>query len=246
MGRIRFFVTVTTLLAVAAFAVPASRAVAGQQNTCPPVPPPGSRVNGGLLVTGPCVLNDVTVNGGATVTSTGHLELENHSTIHGGVTVQPGGELDAGHVIFSRIATYSPSTIDGGIDYTNGLDLDLNGATVFGDVSINGSASFPTMCLTDFHGSVKVSNVTSGLMLIGDPGEPFQAGPHTDCPGNTIDGSLFVTNSRILEIEGNTVSGSVFIDTSTVEFAGNTIGGSAHCTGVTPFTDGDPSPNNCP
>lgn len=218
-----------------------SVAFADQPNTCPPPPPPGSTIDGGLLVTGPCTLVDVTVNGGATVTSTGHLELE-RSTVNGGVTVEPGGELDSGHTIFSAFATGLPSTINGGIDVTNAIDIDLINADIHGKVSINGAGAFPNLCGTHFHGKVELTNVTSSFRF-GDPGEVIQFGTPPDCPGNTVDGSLFVSNSR-LEIEGNTISGSVHISDSTVEFAGNTFS-KAHCKNVTPMTDGDGGIADC-
>jgi hypothetical protein len=77
-----------------------------------------------------------------------------------------------------------------------------------------------------------------------------QGGPVTDCPGNTITGSVFISNDLFLEVEGNTINGSVFIKSSTGDLRGNTIGGSVHCTGATFFTDdgaGDTAlaPNAC-
>ena len=224
--------------------LPASVGAASASTTCPPPPPPGSTVDGGLLVTGPCTLVNVTVNGGVTVTATGRLELE-RSTINGGITVQPGGELDSGHTISSDVATGLPSTIHGGITITIGQDVDLFNADVDGKVVVNGitPAFTPTFCGSHFHGQVELLNLTS-LTRFGDPGEAFEAGTPTDCPANTLDGSLFVTNSRTVEIEGNHIAGSVHITDSTVEFAGNTFG-SAHCTNVTPFTDGDGGIADC-
>jgi hypothetical protein len=103
---------------------------------------------------------------------------------------------------------------------------------------------------------LKLNNIVSASnfpTLVGDPNEFFfTAGPHSDCPRNTIDGSVFVTNSQNLEIEGNSISGSVHVSNSTVELAGNTIEGSAKCQNVTVFSDGDHTPNtfgghsNCP
>src|SRR5438094_10523455 len=102
MRRFRSF-SVPVLLAVTLLGMSASPGAAGPLNMCPPVPPPGSNVDGELVVTGTCVLVNVTVNGGVTVTSTGRLELEN-STVNGGITVQPGGELDSGHTLSTAVA----------------------------------------------------------------------------------------------------------------------------------------------
>ena len=234
-------------------------AVAAAQNTCAPNsnPPPGATLDGGLLVTGLCTLANVTVNGGVTITSTGKLDLEN-STVNGGIEVQPGGELDSGHLSASAVGTFAPSTINGGINATGAFDIDLDNATVHGVTSINGfgTANFaPTICGSTLDGSVKISNITAAgtfPMLVGDPGEVVQAGPHPDCPGNTINGSLFISTSAVIEIEGNQIAGSVHISDSTAEFAGNTVGGSAHCDTVVSYTDGDDTPNttggsnNCP
>jgi len=250
MKRI-FCIAAALLLAGAAVMIPVSRTTAaGQQHTCPPAPAPGSSVNGGLLVTGPCTLSNVTVNGGATVTSTGHLELENNSTVHGGVTVQPGGELDLGHTIGSNTDTFTPNTIDGGIDSTKASDIDLDNATVNGSVDItgpNGSSSSLFICGSTLHGSVTITGINGnfGPSEIGDPGEPSQTGPVADCPANSFDGGLTVTGSRLIEIESNTIHGSVSINSTMLyELAGNTITGSASCTGSTTFTDGDHTANN--
>ena len=248
MRRFRIF-TAAAVIAGAALALGGSPAGAANKNTCPPPPPPGSTVNGGLLVTAQCTLVDVTVNGGATVTSTGRLELE-RSTIRGGVDVQPGGELDSGHTSSSAVGTFLPSTIDGGVNSDHGIDIDLQNATVNGRTTIVGNAAgfSPTICKSTLNGSVTISDINSPNpffpTIVGDPGEPIQAGPVPDCPGNTINGSLFVTNSRFLEIEGNSIDGSVFLDTSTIELAANNISGSVHCNNATFYTDGDPAPNN--
>ena len=65
--------------------------------------------------------------------------------------------------------------------------------------------------------------------------------------------SITVKNSNLVEIEANVVGGSISIaDSTLVEVAGNTVKGSIKCTNVTPFTDGDHTPNtvggsnNCP
>jgi hypothetical protein len=221
-------------------------------HSCPPSPPPGSTISGGLLVNGPCVLDHVSVSGGVLVTSTGGLELEN-SSVSGGITVQQGGELDAGHVLDSATATFNPNSISGGIKYTNGFDLDLDGATISGGVSINGSGNEPTICKSSLGSDLRLSNFASGAPFwIGDPGEPIFASVPADCPGNTIGGSLYVTNSQLVEIEANLIKGSVFLTSSSVDFEGNTVQGSASCTSDTPFADDVPAPNtvhgssNCP
>jgi hypothetical protein len=154
----------------------------------------------------------------------------------------------------SATATFNPSTISGGINYTNGYDLDLANATVSGAVVINGSLNRPTICKSWLGADLKLSNINNGAgFVVGDPGEPIYASVPSDCPGNTIGGTLTVTNSLLIEIEANLIKGAVSISSSTVDFEGNTVGGAATCTNTTPFSDdAPPSPNtvhggsNCP
>src|SRR5438105_2344838 len=126
---------VTTV--IAAFT---SGATAGPQNTCPPNPPPGSTVNGGLEVTGPCSLNNVTVNGGVVIDTTGRLQVTNNSAIRGGITAAAGSELDVNHVLTGGAPTGTTSTIDGGIDLTSPFDYDIWTATVHGGVHVTGNS----------------------------------------------------------------------------------------------------------
>ena len=251
MKRI-LFIGAAVLLPAAALTVSASPSLAAPgKNTCPANPAPGSRVNGGLVVTGSCLLDGVTVNGGAIVTSSGHLELEDSSIIHGGVTVQGGGELDLGHAMNSSTPTFTPNTIDGGLTDLGGFDLDLNNATIHGAVDIESLAQAPTICKSSFDGSVTINNVVATLGalepgLVGDPGEPAISLSGQDCPANTFHGSLFVSNSTNIEIEGNTINGSVFISNSTIGFSGNKITGSTHCQNVVTAVDSDDAPSQCP
>ena len=249
MRRISGLGAAVALVAVSVVAVLASAAGASPSTTCPPNPPPGSTVSGGLLVTGPCLLDHVNVTGGVVVTGTGHLELEN-SSVSGGITVQPGGELDSGHTMNSSFATYLPSTISGGINYMHGSDLDLVSAIISGKVTIAGSGGQPTICDSTLSNDLVLKDITTGAFWVGDPGEPVFV--NGDCPGNTIGGSLRVTNSRNIEIEFNTINGSVSIGASNVDFRGNNVRGSASCKSSTFFSDDPPAPNtvhgssNCP
>jgi hypothetical protein len=230
------------MFAVALTALSTSN-VAAKVN-CPVAPPPGSTIGGGMIVTGQCILDHVTVTGGITVTSTGQLELEN-SIVSGGIVVQPGGELDSGHTFFSNTPTGTPSSISGGIKFTNGLDIDLYNATVTGGVVVDGvTEGFPTICGSSISGGLTYKNITTGG-YIGDPNEGFPA----QCAGNRIDTSVYVINSPgLIEIEHNNISGSVVLDNARIELAGNTIGGSLTCKNGTTFFetehDGLPEPPN--
>ena len=228
---------------VAALALPVSSAGASQ-NTCPPDPLPGSTVNGGLDVVGPCHLIRVTVNGDVRVESTGGLELE-QSTINGGIKVAPGGELDSGHVLASNTATFLPSTIHGTIDWDQGIDLDLDNATVEGNVNLTGpQGEFPTICESNITGDLKLDSMTQ--YVFGDPREFITLGPVLDCPGNTIGGSVIVRNSHGLEMESNIIGGSAQLFDSQIDFWGNQVGGSLQCHGSSTLTnhDGDATHNS--
>jgi hypothetical protein len=242
MLRIPFAVLTLVILAVVA----ASTApTASARTTCAGGVVTGVTISGGLTVTGDCIYNDSTISGGITVTGTGGLELEN-SYVSGGITVQPGGELDAGHVLNSPTATGNPNTISGGINF-NGVDIDLFNATVTGGTRITGQGAnyVPQICGSSL-ASLVVRNVsgTFTAVHIGDPGEPFEGGTPTDCPGNTFSGSITLEDSNNVEIESNFVGGSISISDSTlIEVAGNTVQGSIHCDNVTSATDGDHTPN---
>jgi hypothetical protein len=248
MRRLAFLLAAVALGATVAAMVASSAAA---KTTCAGGVFVGANISGGLVVTGDCRYTNSTISGGVTVTSTGGFEIEN-SSVSGGVFVQaadsngPGGEFDAGHVLNSAVATGQPNTITGGIDF-RGKDIDLINATVSGGTKITGQGVgyVPQVCGSSL-ASLDVSGVvgTFTAVHIGDPGEPFQGGTPADCPANTLSGSITLTNSRNVEIEGNTIGGSVTIKDSTlIELAGNTIYGSAHCSNVTPGTDGDHTPN---
>lgn len=201
--------------------------VAAAPLQCPSggTPAPGSTVTGGLEVSGGgCILQNVTVQGNVVVDTNAGLELEN-STVTGNITVQPNAELDVGHQLSSNVATFTANTIDGNINYQNGNDFDLTGATIHGSVTITANqetGAEPSICGSRINGSVTIRNVTTVPLLIGDPGEPSTANGEGDCPGNIIGGSVtFANDTTPIIMEANTVAGSVSINNSAIEFAGN-------------------------
>jgi hypothetical protein len=143
----------------------------------------------------------------------------------------------------SPIDTFLPSTITGGIKSDGPItDIDLYNATVTGGVTIisNAPGFSPFVGGSTIHGSLTVTGVNASPgfpSTVGDPGEPSQGGPVADCPANTIDSSVYLTNDQFFELEANTIGGSVVIKSSTVDIRGNDIGGSVHCTDFVPFAD---------
>jgi hypothetical protein len=153
-----------------------------------------------------------------------------------------GWDLDTGNL------THVRSTINGG------LTLNTIGAFVAADMvvrggfTMNGSYDWPSICGSDpdcfspvplcgseIWGNVTVRDVNTNELSVGDPNEPLF--PNGDCAGNTIHGSLLISDTHFLsahgdptEIEGNTVAGAVHLDNSSAEVNGNTIAGSLLCT----------------
>jgi len=235
------------LLAVGMMAVLAPAALAAQ-NSCPSggTPPPGSSVNGGLEVDGTCIVNGVTVNGGITVEATGHLQLTS-SIVNGGIVVLPCGEIDVNATTNgSGTPTGTFATINGGIVINAGTvcpvgslsDADIRGALIDGGLSVTGAfpLALPFICGNEIRGGVSLNNVSTPFgFFLGDPDAPVFG-----CPGNTIHGTVHVSNSTNLEVESNSVGGSVLLSGSILELNGNTINGSLRCTDGTVILPGEP------
>jgi hypothetical protein len=245
----RKYLAATTSVAAASAAVAlfVPGALAGTQTVCPPGGVSNTTVNGGLLVTegNYCALADDTIRGGITILGHGgDIELDN-STVYGGIDVTPGGEIEVnpGSVFFGTPTT---STVYGGITLNHPSDWDIETATIYNGVTFTGALavpfSVPTFCGNTVVGNVGMNNVTPPLSFFGDPVDEF-----FDCPGNTITGSLSISNSSNLELEGNTIGGSAFLNASDLQFNANTIGGSLLCSNGTTIESGsdqgDPTGN---
>lgn len=241
----KYFGGATAVAAVAAICVLCvPGALAATKTVCPDGGLFNTTVNGGLLVTNDnyCFLVNDTINGGVTILDGSDIELDG-STVTGGITVMPNGEIEAnpGSVFGDNPTT---STVYGGITLTNPNDWDIETTTIFGGVSINGAnpENAPTFCGNHVIGNVGIRNALLVASWFGDPADEF-----VDCPGNTISGSLSITNSTNFETEANTIGGSVFLNASDLQFDGNTIGGSLICSNGTTIESGsdqgDPSGN---
>jgi hypothetical protein len=237
-----------TLAAMVAVFVPSASAATAPCNSPSTTPAPGSKVNGGLVVNGTCILINVTVNGGITVDVTGHLSFQGGS-VNGGVTVN-GGELDLNATTNGAgVPTGTTATINGGINFNAGTglpfaDADIRTATIHGGIDFTGALPFsaPSFCGNDISGSVNFHDLsTGGQITFGDP--------RLGCAANTIHGSLFLTNVTFQpEVEGNTISGSVFVNATSTELVGNTIGGNVNCSNgavILPGEAGDGVANAC-
>lgn len=216
--------------------------------SCPSdaTPEPGAVVQGGLEVNGYCLLDHVTVNDGIIVDPGGNVELES-SLVSGGIVVSPCGEIE---VDLSDHPTGETSTLNGDLKATATTDcpsggfsdLDIWTAQIKGSVSISGSyLGGPSVCGNQITGNVVLDHATSEHPFwLGDPDGVF------GCPGNTIGGTLTVSNSlavgigRTLEVEANHVTGSVLLSASTLELNENTIGGSLLCSNGTVILSREP------
>ena len=226
-------------------AVPQTTYAAGA--VCPSggVPGPGVTVFGGLEVNGKCVLNNVTIHGGIVIDAGAQLELEN-SVVYNGI-VDNGGELDLGHTLLSNTTTGNPNTVHGGIIINGAIDFDIDNVTLDGGLNVTGAINNePGVCGSTINGDINISAATNGgtIILLGDP----ETEGSITCPGNTINGSVLLSNNSLalIELEGNTISGSgTFLNNLNIEFDGNTLGGSAVCSGttITPPPGGEPFGN---
>jgi hypothetical protein len=204
------------------------------------IPPSGSTVNGGLEVDGTCTLDNVTVNGGITVDATGHLQLT-RGTVNGGIVVLPCGEIDVNaRTNGSGIPTGTTATINGGITINAGTvcaplsfsDADIRNALIDGGLSVTGAflIALPLICENEIRGGVTLNDVSTPFgFALGDPdAAPFP------CLGNTIHGTVSVSNSTDLKVKSNTVGGSVLLSGSILlELRNNAINGSLRCTNGT-------------
>jgi len=249
---------VFTTLAIA-LALPGVARAQGTQ--CPPNPPTGATIDGGLDVNGPCAIDNVTVNGGITIEEGGDLQLTN-STVNGGILTLPCAELYVNAITGVGTPTNTPSAINGGIDIiastectTPGAssDADIWTAQIDGGISMSGMfmpGVYPYICGNQIKGSVHIDNVT--VTEAGPPPSPLEGAigdpdaPLHPCPGNTISGSLHMTKSLMFAVESNTIGGSGLISGSTVELNGNTVNGSLLCsdgTVILPPDGTDPQGN---
>lgn len=233
-------VLVVGLGASRAFARPKKNADPPAPGPCPSVftPLPFTTVTGGLQVDGSCILNNVTVQGGIEVLSSGGLELEN-CNVSDGIVVEPGGELDAGQTLGGGISVDppgSPNTISGGITIDAASNFNLFGATVSGGVTVTGTITGnATICADTITGDVVLTDATfNGFIAFADADDAESVFPTKQCTSNTITGSVDIVNSKSnennwLDFEQNNITGDVVVLNSTTEFGGNTVSGDAFC-----------------
>jgi hypothetical protein len=172
------------------------------------------------------------------VDSTGHLQLSDGSTANGGITVNPGGELDVTATTNgSGAPTGTSSTVNGGITLDDPSDVDIWTARINGGLSLTGTFPLlstntfdvPTVCQNHINGDVTLDNITTAAhYYFGEPTDNTDTGER--CPGNTVNGSLLVSNAATGEIEGNSFTGSATLSGSKLDFSGNMVGGSVSCT----------------
>lgn len=256
MSRIQRWISSAAVLASALvlLVVPAQGASATTGARCPGdgTPAAGSTINGDLEVDGVCELTDVTIHGQITVEPTsldqiaaGVLKVPvlNGSTVEGGIVAGEGSAVIAGTDLGANL-THQQTTINGGVALVRPFFYGLVDTTVRGGISVQGAFDWSLLCEDCFagdplcndqiFGNVRIDDNASEAMIVGEVHEPIF--PNGDCTGNTIHGSVFVTNTNFVsfsgestEIEGNEVTGSVHVDHSSAEVSENAIGGSLLC-----------------
>jgi hypothetical protein len=99
------------------------------------------------------------------------------------------------------------ATVNGSISVGPGATLDLEGATVKGSISSDKAAGVRICGSTVQAMTIALS---TGFVVIGDPGGVGHATPNNDCAANTVNGNIqAVGNTHGLVIVGNTISGTI-------------------------------------
>jgi hypothetical protein len=248
-------VLVVGLGAPGAFAKKPKAGAPADPPPCPSggTPASGSTVIGGLVVDGACVLNNVTVEGGIVVLSTGALELET-CHVDDGIVVEPGAELELGQTLGGGThvdPTGNPNAITGGIAIDGVSSFNLIGATIAGGVTVTGTIpGTATICDNGIIGDVVLTDATfNNFLAFADSDDAEPVFPTKQCTTNTVEGSVHIINSKSLtnnwlDFEQNDITGDVFVANSTTEFGGNTVGGNATCLSSTIINQGFATPTD--
>ncbi len=159
-----------------------------------------------------------------------------NTTLKGGVVVNSGD-----------VCTLDNVTVNGGLT-VNGGSISVTDSTVHGGWSITGDVSAPTyMCGNTINGGLAVNGVTSSVTLAF--GEA-----NAKCAGGTINGSASIADSPgvFAEIDQYRINGGVTITgTGGGELEGTSVNGSATCQTGIGNDEGGPnsftgSNNGCP
>ena len=138
----------------------------------------------------------------------------------------------------------SGAIIEGNVHLTGGT-LELAGATVKGQVQVQGGGTISILQSTRIQGNLQIQNLPAGsppiricgatidgnLQYQNDGAAITIGGPA--CAGNTVQGNLQVSgNSAAIEISANTVSGNLQVQNNTgpsTDVSGNDVGKSLQC-----------------
>ena len=159
---------------------------------------------------------------------------------YGGITVDRGLlSLGLTSETGGVTPTHQPVTVEGGITMNRPVSFGAAGATIRGAVRVNGDTSLAdifgcagdpfcfasgALCSDHIFGNVSIKDVHWNQIFVGDgSGEEFWSNGDS-CGGNTIHGSVLMTNTDFVrydgepsEIEANNVKGSVILEHSTAE-----------------------------
>jgi hypothetical protein len=183
-----------------------------------------------LEVTGSCFGDNVTVTGGVLVDPSASLLLTN-STVYGGNRVNQGSlefplpnsaqsgrnEINGGIVIYNPPAAFTLSSTD-----ISG-QLSISGGGCSSSSGGVGCGKLTALCSLNITGSLILSNSNLG---------PTIGTNSTFCPGNKINGSVIIDNSRAA-LFNNTIKGGLFCINGGVIIvkANNNIFGKITCAG---------------
>jgi hypothetical protein len=226
--------TAILTLGIMAAAVPAARA----DTTCPPIPPPGSTVNGNLTVTGICTLTNVKVGGNVTVDG-----VRTSLTVSGG---KVGGNISADDCL--SVFLDNEAAVGGNVQIQSCADRSgYAGETGPPSTFIRIDGNF--RCVDDPSACVAILGKVGGNMSLTGDGSAFvednSVGGNVKADDNTGPPILILHNSVGGNVEalGNTnPEGPVVINVIS-----NTIGGNLTCQkGATLVSNTVHGKTNCP
>jgi hypothetical protein len=197
-------------------------------------------------------LANQTVTGGLVVPAGATCSLSN-VTVTGPVAVSPN----------ATFTTSNNTSIGGGLTATSPAEIGLNGGTINGALSIDGGLGnavipvAPEACGVTINGPVTLTDIQSlnagaySAFLLGNNDDVAGQDSILPCAGNTIAGSLSITNNTgLVEAGQNHIAGRVTVtgnsgtdDGNVVHLRGNVITGPLMCTGNNPAPTNDGQPN---
>jgi hypothetical protein len=205
---VKHFATALLAFGIMLAGISAARA----DTTCPPNPPPGSTVNGNLVVPPGtvCQLFGVTVTGNVQVQTNAHLNISDNATQ--GSTIDGNLRAGTGAILDVFVSSGFTSTIDGNIVADQCSAVELVPAIVGGNVSIQNCTGGQFVGYSD---AEIAGNFTCNDNSI-----------ECDALAGNVKGNVQINNNAVAEVFVNTIGGNLQCQgNTTIIGSGNTVGG---------------------